>query len=100
MNCWSGTASNDLRKFLLATFGFTAIAVCFSPSTFAQSEAGPRSGTAAALQCLLRQGAKGCEQVFVGKAMLPARPWVWENPRRDFNRGPLEWSKYWGQASS
>jgi hypothetical protein len=96
----SSAASNDLKKFLLATLAVAAIAVCFSPLAFAQSEAGPRSGTAAALQCLLRQGPKGCEQVFVGKAMLAARPWVWANPSRDFNRGPLESSKYWGQASS
>jgi hypothetical protein len=77
-----------------------AVAVCFSPLAFAQSEAGPRSGTDAAMQCLLRQGPKGCEQVFVGKATLAARSWVWPDLGRDFNRGPLDRSKYWGQASS
>src|ERR1700690_1385876 len=97
MKLWSGTASNNLKKILLA-LAVGAIAVCFSPLAFAQS--GPRTGTDAALQCLLRQGPKGCEQMFVGKAMLASQPWVWENPGRDFNRGPLEESKYWGQASS
>jgi hypothetical protein len=87
---------SHLRKFLFATLA--GITVCFSSSAFAQT--GPRSGTEAALQCLLRQGPKGCEKMFVGKAMLAAQPWVWENPGRDFNRGPLEGSKYWGQASS
>jgi hypothetical protein len=99
MKLWSGTASNNLKKILLA-LAVGAIAVCFSPLAFAQSGAAPRTGTDAALQCLLRQGPKGCQQMFVGKAMLASQPWVWENPRRDFNRGPLEESKYWGQASS
>ncbi len=98
MKLWSGAASNNLKKFLLAILA--AGAVCFSPSAFAQSEASPRSGTDAALQCLLRQGPKGCEEMFVGKAMLAARPWVWENVNRDFNRGPLDDSKYFGQASA
>jgi hypothetical protein len=97
MKLLSGTAP---KKFALTAFAIAAIAVCLSPPAFAQSEAGPRSGTDAALQCLLRQGPKGCQQMFVGKAMLAAQPWVWDNPRRDFNRGPLEDSKYWGQASS
>jgi hypothetical protein len=100
MKFLSDTASNDLKKFLLAAFAVAATAVCLSPLAFAQSKTDPRPGTAAALQCLLLQGPKGCEHVFVGRATLAARPWVWPNPRRDFNRGPLEWSKYWGQASS
>jgi hypothetical protein len=70
------------------------------PAAFAQTGNAPRTGTDAALQCLLRQGPQGCEKMFVGKAMLAAQPWVWPNPGRDFNRGPLEDSKYWGQASS
>jgi len=83
-------------RFLPATLA--VIAVCFSLPASAQG--GARTGTAAGLQCLLRQGPNGCEKMFVGKAMLAAQPWVWENPGRDFNRGPLEESKYWGQASS
>jgi hypothetical protein len=94
MKLLSGTAS--VKTFLLATLA--GIAVFFSPSAFAQG--GARTGTEAALQCLLRQGPKDCQQMFVGKAMLAAQPWVWDNPGRDFNRGPLEWSKYWGQASA
>jgi len=86
------------KKFVAAAV--TGIAVCFSSLAFAQSQSSPRSGTDAALQCLLRQGPQGCEKMFVGKAMLAAQPWVWQNPSRDFNRGPLEFSKYWGQASS
>ena len=85
MKLWSA------KTFLLTT----ALAVCVSPPAFAQG-----SGTDAALQCLLRQGPKGCQDMFVGKAMLAARPWVWENPGRDFNRGPLEASNYFGAASS
>jgi hypothetical protein len=92
-------ASIAPKKLLLTTVAVAAIAVCFSLPAFAQGGAGPRSGTAAAVQCLLRQGPKGCERMFVGKAMLASQPWVWENSSRDFNRGPLERSKYWGQAS-
>ena len=98
MKPWSDTAPNDLKKFLLATLA--GIAVCLSPPAFAQSGASPRSGTEAALQCLLGQGPKRCERMFVGRAMLAAQPWVWPNLTRDVDRGPLEWSKYWGQASS
>ncbi len=98
MKLLSGTASHDLKKFLLAILA--GITVCFSLPAFAQSQAGPRSGTNAALQCLLRQGPKGCEQMFVGQAMVAAQPWVWENVGRDFNRGALEVGKHWGQASA
>jgi hypothetical protein len=87
---------NRPAKKLLLTI--LAAAVCFAPPAFAQS--GARSGTEAALQCLLRQGPKGCERMFVGKATLAAQPWVWENSKRDFTRGPLIESKYWGQAAS
>ena len=87
-----------VAPILIATL--TAIAVCFSPSAFAQSGAAPRTGTEAAMQCLLGQGPKRCERMFVGRAMTAAQPWVWPNLTRDVDRGPLEFSKYWGQASS
>jgi hypothetical protein len=77
-----------------------AAAICFSPLAFAQGGAGPRPGTEAGLRCLLRQVPQSCEQMFVGNATVAARPWVWPNLKRDFNRGPLQDSKYFGRASA
>lgn len=37
--------------------------------------------------------------MFVGRAWQAARPLVFENARRDFNRGPLVASDFWGRAS-
>jgi hypothetical protein len=99
MMLWSG-APNAHKKRPLILFAIAVAAVCFSSLAFAQSDAGPRSGTTAAVQCLLRQGPDGCEQIFVAKATLAARPWLWQDTKRDFNRGPLVFSKYWGRASS
>jgi hypothetical protein len=99
MKLWSAAALVAPQKFPLILFAIAAAAACSSPMAFAQGEAGPRSGTEAAVQCLLRQGADHCEHLFVGKAMLAAQPWVWQDPKRDFNRGSLVFSKYFGQAS-
>src|SRR5579872_4955622 len=84
---------------LLSAF-FTASLPC--PSLMADpspAASGPRPGTVAAMQCLVRQGPKGCEKVFVGSASLAARRWVFQDPERDFKRGPLVFSNYWGRAS-
>ena len=88
------------QKFLIATLAAGAMALCLSPQALAQTGPGPRPGTEAALHCLLRQGPSGCEQMFVARASLAARPWVWQNAERDFKRGPLLFSKYFGQASA
>jgi len=37
--------------------------------------------------------------MFVGRAWTAARPWVFEDPNRDFKRGPLVSSNFWGWAS-
>jgi hypothetical protein len=73
-----------------------------SPSAMAdQSPAasGPRPGTVEAARCLVRQGPAGCEKVFRGGAWVAARPWVFQNVNRDFKRGALVSSDYWGRAS-
>src|SRR5579872_4033790 len=60
---------------------------------------GPRPGTVEAVQCLVRQGPAECEHMFEGGARRAAAPWVFANLNRDFKRGPLVSSNYWGRAS-
>jgi hypothetical protein len=85
-----------MNKIFAVTMA-AALAACFSSPALAQS---PRAGTEAALQCLLHQGPAGCEQIFAGKATLAAKPWVYANNNRDFGRGPLQSSQFFGQASA
>jgi hypothetical protein len=93
-----------LRSLSPTLFALAGIAIGVSSSAAqplppAQTQAAPRPGTAEAFQCLLRQGPKGCERMFVGSANSAAQPWVWENVQRDFELGALESSGYWGAAS-
>src|SRR3954467_14997632 len=60
---------------------------------------GPRPGTVDIMRCLVRQGPKGCEKMFVGQAWLTAKPLVFGSVEADFQRGPFVSSSYWGQAS-
>jgi len=73
----------------------------FSASARADSSPanGPRPGTTEAVQCLNRQGLKGCETMFVGQARLMARFWVFQNPNRDARRGSFVSSTYEGRAT-
>jgi hypothetical protein len=74
-----------------------------APAAMADASAaasGPRPGTVEAMRCLVRQGPKGCQKMFVGGAWVTAMPWVFDNNAdRDFKRGPLVSSTYWGRAS-
>lgn len=89
------------RLALLLPALFTASLV-FSSAMALEPPAhlGPGPGTVQAVQCLLRQGPRGCERMFVGRAWLAARPWVFQNSDRDFKRGPLVSSSFWGPASA
>ena len=60
---------------------------------------GPRPGTVEAMQCLIRKAPAECKKMFQGGARKTAMPWVFENPDRDFKRGPLLSGTYWGRAS-
>ena|SRR6478609_5383002 len=59
----------------------------------------PRPGTVDAMKCLIRQGPKDCQKMFVGGAWQPASPWVFVDANRDFERGDLEFSNFWGRSS-
>jgi hypothetical protein len=83
-----------LSAFLTASL--TSPSAMADPSPAASS---PRPGTVEAVQCLVRQGPAECKKVFQGRARTAAMPWVFENPERDFKRGPLVASNYWGRAS-
>ena len=37
--------------------------------------------------------------MFKGSAWVTARSWVFEDPERDFKRGALVFSNFWGRAS-
>jgi len=60
---------------------------------------GPRTGTVEAMRCLVRQGPPPCKEMFRGRAQKAALPWIFEDPDRDFKRGALVSSNYWGRAS-
>jgi hypothetical protein len=81
---------------ILSVLAFAAIA---ATPALAQSGAA-RPGTEAALQCLLELGPKGCQEVFAAQARPASDRWVWPNQRRDFDRGALLSSSFWGKASA
>jgi hypothetical protein len=83
-----------LLAFLIASLPFPSAMADPSPAA-----SGPRPGTVEAMRCLVRQGPAGCEKMFQGGARTAARPWVFQNPDRDFKRGHLISSDYWGRAS-
>jgi hypothetical protein len=83
-----------LLSFLAASLSWSSAMAEPSPA-----ESGPRPGTVEAMKCLVRQGPAGCEKMFRGSAWVAARPWVFENPNRDFKRGALVSSDFWGRAS-
>jgi hypothetical protein len=79
-----------------------ALLTASSPSAMADpspAASGPRPGTVEAMQCLVRQGPPACNTMFRGSARTAAMPWVIANPDRDFKRGRLVSSTYWGRAS-
>lgn len=86
-----------MKKLALA-IAVAVLAMGLSPEAFAQMGGTPRPGTLQAMQCLTRQAPEGCEKMFVGRAWVAARPWVYQNPNRDFSRGPLVSASYWGRA--
>jgi hypothetical protein len=83
-----------LSVFFTASLLSTSVVADQSPAA-----PGPRPGTVEAMQCLTRQGPVGCETVFQGGARKTAMPWVFQNLNRDFKRGRLVFSNYWGRAS-
>ena len=77
------------------------IATMLAPSlAFADTGPAPRPGTMEAMHCLLRQAPRGCETIFVGGARVTAKSWVFDNPDRDFKRGALTSSSYFGPATA
>ena len=80
--------------FLAASFLSSSLVADPSPAA-----PGPRPGTVEAMQCLIRQGSAECEKMFQGSARVAARRWVFPDPERDFKRGALVSSSYWGRAS-
>jgi hypothetical protein len=84
---------------LLSPGAFTASLV--ATSVVADPAApGPRPGTVEAMRCLVRQDTSdACKIMFQGGARKIAMSWVFQNPERDFKRGRLISSSYWGRAS-
>jgi hypothetical protein len=91
-----------MKKLALSLLAFLAASLPLPSAMADQSPAasGPRPGTVEAMRCLVRQGPAGCEKMFQGGARVTAMPWVFENPDRDFKRGHLIFSNYWGRASN
>ena len=90
-----------MKKLPLLLSAFFTASLLSTPALGDPSPAaaGPRPGTVEAMQCLVRQGSKGCEKMFVGAAWVIAREWVFDDPNRDFKRGQLVSSGFWGRAS-
>src|SRR5690242_7461951 len=89
-----------MKKLALLTFVTASLSYLSAMADEPPAASGPpRPGTAEAVQCLTRQGPKGCERLFVGAAWMSARNWVFHDPQRDFQRGKLVFSNYWGRAS-
>jgi len=84
----------SLSAFFTASLLSTSAMADPSPAA-----SGPRPGTVEAMQCLVRQGPPACSTMFRGSARTAAMPWVIANPDRDFKRGALVSSTYWGRAS-
>src|SRR5438552_19193556 len=84
---------------LLLPVFFSALLLSPSVAQPSPADAGPRSGTMEAMRCLVRQGPAACKAMFQGSARKTAMPWLFENPDRDFKRGALLSSTYWGRAS-
>ncbi len=89
-----------MKKRALLASAVLAISA-LSPAATADewAAAGPRPGTVEAMRCLTRQGPAGCNEMFRGSARKVAMPWVFQNPDRDFKRGALLASRYWGRAT-
>ena len=90
-----------MRKLALLILAFLSASPLF-PSAMADEPPagpGPRPGTVEAMRCLIRQGPADCKTMFRGGAQKTALPWLFENPDRDFKRGALVSSRYWGRAS-
>jgi hypothetical protein len=87
-----------MKKFALLVLAFLTT---LSSTAMADERAvaPPRPGTVEAMRCLTRQGPAECKTMFQGSARKVAMPWLFENPDRDFKRGRLISSSYWGRAS-
>jgi hypothetical protein len=89
MKLWPDMAS--ITKIL-----FASLAVAGLPSIASADTDGTAAATTPALKCLLTHEHNGCADVFVGRAGLAARPWVWFTPNQDFALGALVSSRYAG----
>ena len=87
---------NKLALLLSASLSASLPAMA---DTSPAASGGPRPGTVEAMRCLVRQGPAGCEEMFRGGARVTARPWVFQDPNRDFKRGALVSANFWGRAS-
>jgi hypothetical protein len=84
--------------FAAAAFAVLASAANADPAGSPPNQGPPLPGTAAAFQCLVRQGPPDCANMFVGRATSVAQPWVFANSNRDFRRGAFVSGGYFGQA--
>lgn len=89
-----------MKKLALLTFLAASLACLSAMAAEPPPASGPpRPGTVDAMKCLIRQGPKDCQKMFVGGAWQPASPWVFVDANRDFQRGDLEFSNFWGRAT-
>jgi hypothetical protein len=88
-----------LALFLSAFFTASLLSTFVAADPSPAASGGPRPGTVEAMRCLVRQGPAECKTMFQGSARKVAMHWVFQDPDRDFKRGPLLSSNYWGRAS-
>ena len=89
----------NLALLLSAFFAASLLSTFAVADPSPAASGGPRPGTVEAMRCLVRQGPAECKTMFQGSARKVAMHWIFPDPDRDFKRGPLLSSNYWGRAS-
>jgi hypothetical protein len=88
-----------MSRILTIAFATSLLSTAVGAATALTASEPPRPGTVEAMQCLTHKGPAKCERMFRGHARLGASPWVFPDLDRDFKRGSLVSSSYWGRAS-
>ena len=92
-----------MKKLVLLLLASLTASLPFPPAMadLPPAASGPRPGTVQAMHCLVgvRQDPAECMKMFRGGAQTIATPWVFVGAERNFQRGPLVSSSFWGRAS-
>jgi hypothetical protein len=89
-----------MKKLALSLSVFFSLSLVATSVVADPAASPPRPGTVEAMQCLVRQDSSAtCKTMFQGSAREIAMGWVFQDSNRDFKRGRLISSSYFGRAS-